>query len=141
MGEDYRPFRLLGGRNRFGVPARAIVLQCIVVIALVATTSFERLILYIESLLILSSTLAVFAVIWLRIKKPNQARPFRVPGYPLTPLLYITVSGYMLWILTRQHPVESTWGLATLAVGALIYFLSKSQPKDPASSRQKQNRN
>lgn len=125
MGEDYRPMRPLSIRNRHGVPARAILLQGAVVTLLVATTSFERLILYIESLLILSSMVTVAAVIWMRIKKPDTPRPFRVPGYPFTPLLYIAVSLYMLWFLTAKHPVESAWGLATLVVGWLVYTGSR----------------
>lgn len=126
MGEDYRPFRALSKVNRFGVPARAILLQGAVVIVLVASVTFEQLILYIESLLILSSLATVAAVVWLRIRKPELPRPFRVPGYPLTPLLFIVVSVYMLWVLTRNHPLESAWGLATLILGWFFYAASKS---------------
>ena len=67
----------------------------------------------------------VAAVIWMRIKKPDTPRPFRVPGYPFTPLLYIAVSLYMLWFLTARHPVESASGLATLVVGWLVYTGSR----------------
>ena len=123
MGEDHRLFRLLGKRNQHQIPARAILLQGTVVLVLVATTTFEPLLLYIESLLILSSLVTVAAVVWLRFKRPDAERPFRVPGYPLTPLLYMAASIWMLWFLTAKHPVESAWGLATLIVGALIYFV------------------
>ena len=125
MGEDYPLFRKLSARNRHGVPARAIVLQGAVVILLVATTRFEQLIRYIESLLILSSMATVAAVIWMRIRRPDLPRPFRVPCYPVTPLLYIAVSLYMLWFLTAMHPIESAWGLVTLLVGGTIYFASR----------------
>jgi APA family basic amino acid/polyamine antiporter len=131
MGEDHRLFRLLSKRNRHQIPARAILLQGAIVTALVATTTFKQLLLYIESLLILSSMVTVAAVFWLRFKRPDAERPFRVPLYPLTPILYIAASLWMLWFLTARHPVESAWGLATLVLGWLVYLGSKwkSQPK------------
>jgi len=127
MGEDYPIFRKLSERNRHGVPARAIILQGAIVILLVATTGFEQLIRYIESLLILSSMATVGAVIWMRIRQPGLPRPFRVPGYPLTPLLYIAVSLYMLWFLTAMHPAESAWGLITLVAGWILYLVSRKK--------------
>lgn len=33
----------------------------------------------------------------LRIRDPLQPRPFRVPGYPVTPLIFCTTAGFMLW--------------------------------------------
>ena len=129
MGEDHRLFRTLSKRNRHQIPARAILLQGTVVAALVATTTFKQLLLYIESLLILSSMVTVAAVIWLRIKKPDADRPFRVPGYPVTPILYIAASLWMLYFLTAKHPEESAWGLATLVLGWLVYLVSKWRSK------------
>ncbi len=130
MGEDHRIFRILSKRNRHSVPARALLLQSSVVTLLVATTTFRQLLLYIESLLILSSMVTVAAVIWLRIKKPGIARPFRVPGYPLVPLLYIVASLWMLWVLTAQHPMESALGLATLALGWVLHFVAGTRASD-----------
>jgi amino acid transporter len=51
-------------------------------------------------------SLAVAAVIVLRFKEPNLARPYRVPGYPVTPVLFLAISAWYLINLlsTRLGP-------------------------------------
>ncbi|MCB1090040.1 MAG: APC family permease [Verrucomicrobiae bacterium] len=123
MGEDYRLFTWMGRRNRFGVPAWAILIQGVIVMILVFSARLEQLIQYIQAILTLSSLLTVLAVIWLRFRLPRAPRPYRAWGYPFTPVLFAAVSVYVLYFQIREKPVEAAWGLATLAVGLIIYLL------------------
>jgi basic amino acid/polyamine antiporter, APA family len=124
MGEDYRVFRWMSRRNRFGVPVWAVLFQSAVVLALVATAELEQLIQYIQAILTLSSLLTVLAVIWLRVRVPGAPRPYRAWGYPVTPLVFAAMSVYVLYFQIRERPVESAWGLVTLVAGGMIYLVS-----------------
>lgn len=123
MGQDHRLLRLMDRTNTLGSPWLAVLAITVTVLCLMLSGTFEQLLLYIESLLLACSWLCVLAVPWLRRRRPGVARPFRVPWYPLPPLLFLAAVGWMLVALTLRHPVETAWGAVTLVVGALIYFL------------------
>lgn len=125
MGEDYRLFRFLAVRNRQGAPHLAILAQALVVILLIWFALFEQIILYIQAILTLSSLLVVGAVIYLRIRQPGAPRPYRTWGYPVTPLLFLAVSVYMLVVLIRMRPLETAWGGGTLLVGVAVYAIAR----------------
>lgn len=124
IGEDHQLFAALTEKNQSGVPARAILTQTALVLAMI-TTSFDQLINYVQTTLILSSLLTVSAVIWLRVTKPDAERPYQTWGYPVTPLLFIAMSIYMLWFLLLNRPSEVLWGAGTIGVGSLIYLIAK----------------
>ncbi|HEY0710040.1 MAG TPA: amino acid permease, partial [Polyangia bacterium] len=58
-------------------------------------------------------------VIALRVREPHRHRPFRVPGYPVTPLLAI---GFCLWLMLGLPSMNWVRFGAWLAVGLAIYF-------------------
>lgn len=87
---------------------------------------------YVEALLLVSSLLAVTSVIWLRWRRPEVVRPFKVPLYPLPPLLFAVATSYMLIFLVQQRPQELMWGAVTLLAGWLIYLLVRAGKTDGA---------
>src|SRR5213078_1618240 len=68
MGEDHWLLRLLGRKNKHGVPTNAIVLQLLVVNLLLLTRSFEDVVRYTQFSLLICSLLAVLGVVVLRFK-------------------------------------------------------------------------
>jgi APA family basic amino acid/polyamine antiporter len=60
-------------------------------------------------------------------------RPFRAWGYPLTPLLFLAVSVWMMYWAFQGRPVESTLSLLTVLVGGVIFALSLSRRGVPRS--------
>lgn len=126
MGEDLAVFRWAAPRERGAVPVRALLAQSLLVGTLIVTSSFDPVLNYIQFSLTLSSMLAVAGLFVLRWREPALARPFRVPLYPLTPLVFLAVSGWMLaFMLLDEHKrAPSLIGLATVAAGLVIYFLS-----------------
>lgn len=124
MGEDFPALRWFAQRdNAAGVPRVALVFQLAVVTALLLTATFQVVLVYIQFGLILSSFLTVLGVVVLRWREPDLPRPYRVWGYPLTPLLFLTISGYMLFYVAKSQPWETLAGLGTLGLGLLVYFL------------------
>ena len=126
MGEDLRALSWLGRRNPHGVPVNAILTQFAIVIVLLLTATFETAVNYVQFSLTLCSTLTVLGVFVLRWKRPDLPRPYRAWGYPITPLVFLAISLWMLEHLLADSSTRrpSLWGLATMALGLIVYFLS-----------------
>jgi len=77
------------------------------------------------------------AIIVLRRRRPLEPRPYRVPGYPLVPLLFALV---MVWIVVsalRSAPRESIATLVLIALGLPLYPLfrrRRARPLPPLTS-------
>jgi APA family basic amino acid/polyamine antiporter len=68
----------------------------------------------------------VLGVFVLRWKRPELERPYRGWGYPVTPAIFLAISGWMLWHLLAEQStrIPSLLGLGTAALGLVIYFFS-----------------
>lgn len=124
MGADLAALRWLAVKQRGAVPTVALLVQLLLVGVLIVTSTFEKVLVYVQFGLTLFSLLTVIGLIVLRVRQPELPRPFRVPVYPLPPLIFLAISGWMLWNIFAARPGESLAGLATLGAGLLIYFLS-----------------
>jgi APA family basic amino acid/polyamine antiporter len=136
IGRDHARFQTLGKLNKNGVPALAVILQAAIVLLLVASATFEQLINYVQALLTISSLMVVIGLVVLRLRRPDLHRPYRAWGYPLTPIIFGSLSLYVLWFQIQQKTVEFLYGLGTLGLGVLIYFLfvrPSSVTKEPNS--------
>jgi APA family basic amino acid/polyamine antiporter len=132
MGEDLRALNWLAKRNAHGVPTIAIMTQFAIVIVLLLTTTFQKAVNLVQFSLTLSSTLAVLGVFVLRWRQPDLPRPYRTWGYPITPLIFLTISTWMLehMLADPETRAPSLRGLALMALGLIVYFLS---PKTAAA--------
>jgi APA family basic amino acid/polyamine antiporter len=59
----------------------------------------------------------------LRRKEPDAPRPFRVPGYPLTPALFIAASMGIVLNAVVTTPARALVGLTIVATGVPAYFV------------------
>ncbi|MGD8729502.1 MAG: amino acid permease, partial [Gemmatimonadota bacterium] len=78
----------------------------------------------------LFASLAVSCVIVLRIRRPDAERPFRAWAYPLSPLLFIGISVWMMFWAFRGRPLESTLAFLTVLVGGVIFAVSRRQASE-----------
>lgn len=122
IGRDHARFAFLSHTNRNGIPVWAVLLQTVVVIVLLCTSKFEQLINYVQALLTISSLLVVIGLVVLRFRSPDLPRPYRAWGYPVTPIIFAGVSFYVLWFQIQGKTTEFLYGLATLALGLVVYF-------------------
>jgi APA family basic amino acid/polyamine antiporter len=125
MGEDSLLLSPLARRSRNGVPVPALSLQIFVVTVLLLTQSFEAVLDFIQFSLTLCSFLAVLGVIVLRFTRPNLPRPYKVWAFPLTPLVFLGVTGFMMYYLVSERPLHSLASLGLMASGLLLFFLSR----------------
>jgi APA family basic amino acid/polyamine antiporter len=55
------------------------------------------------------------------VREPDLPRPYRTFGYPLTPLIYLGITGWTLVFVLVNRPVEGLFGLGVIASGLLLY--------------------
>jgi APA family basic amino acid/polyamine antiporter len=132
IGEDYpRTFGWLQVRTASGIPAAAVAAQSALTLLLLLTSTFEQILVYTQFALLACSFLAVLGVIVYRFTQPDRPRPFRVPLYPLTPLLFLAISAFAMIYTATVKPVEALWGALTLVAGLGIYRLVAPGRKSP----------
>lgn len=124
MARDGVFFRRMGQVNpRFGTPAFALLAAGIWSAILAASGTFEVLLQYVVFVGWLFYSLGGLAVFALRRSRPDAVRPFRVPGYPLTPIFFV-VSGLAIVVNTViQSPEKGVIGLGAAAAALPIYFV------------------
>lgn len=126
MGQDFKALAWLARTNAHGIPIVAILAQFAIVNVLLLTATFQAVVNYVQFSLTLCSAMTVLGVFVLRWRQPNLPRPYRTWGYPFTPIIFLAISAWMLWHLLadRTTRAPSLWGLATIALGLVIYFFS-----------------
>ncbi|MFL2478759.1 MAG: APC family permease [Verrucomicrobiales bacterium] len=126
IGQDYGKLRFFAKTNKSKIPVNAVLFQSCIAFVMLLSVDPEQIIVYLEFVLNLSLSAAVAGVIWLRIKKPDMDRPYRCLGYPLTPILFLCMAVYVEWRLIETRPMESLWGLGTVIIGIIFYFLVRN---------------
>jgi APA family basic amino acid/polyamine antiporter len=130
MAEEHPPLRPLAERTPTGSPRRAVLLQGALALLFVFTDSFEGILTYAGFTLNLFLVLAVVGVVVLRRREPSLPRPYRVWGYPWTPLFFAAFSIWSLLVVVRDRPMEAVGGVVTLGVAALLTWLVAAVPTD-----------
>lgn len=108
---------------RFQTPAFAIAAQAVWSIVLLLSGTYETLMDYAMFALWVFYGLMVLGVILLRRSRPELPRPYRMWGYPVTPLLFLAVTLYFVGNTLISRPGPSLAGLGLIATGVPVYFL------------------
>lgn len=114
---------------RRGTPLAALFATSGVALALVALGAltrdgFSTMVDYLSPVYWGFMTLSGLALLRLRRLEPDAPRPFRVPFYPLLPLLFIGCSAYVLWASLVYVSTGALVGVAVLSAGALLLMAS-----------------
>jgi amino acid transporter len=126
--QDFPPFAGLGRwHSRAGTPARALVVQgsmalLLVLLGMLTRKGFETIVEYTAPVFWFFFLLTGIALFVLRRKDKAVVRPFRVPLYPLTPLLFCLTSAYLLYASLGHTGTGALIGVAVLAMGALLLW-------------------
>ncbi len=124
MGEDIPLFKFFSEKAKNGVPVKALLFQLLVAVTLLLTQTFEAVLDVIQFALTFSSFLTVLGVIVLRYRQPDLPRPYKAWGYPLTPVIFLAVTGFILTYLVREHPEHCFKSCCIMLVGLIIYAIS-----------------
>jgi len=132
MAKDRLFFAKAATLNRAKVPGWSLWVQGVWAAALVLPRTYNtatgqygnlygNLLDYVISAALIFYILTIAAVFRLRHKMPNVERSYRVPGYPVTPALYILGAAVVLVILFAYRPATTWPGLVIVLAGAVVY--------------------
>ena len=134
MAKDKLFFAKAGTLNAANVPGHSLWMQGAWAAALVLPRTFNtatgtygnlygNLLDYVISAALSFYILTIAAVFRLRAMRPDADRPYRVPGYPVIPALYILGASVVLVVLFAYRPATTWPGLVIVLVGGLIYAI------------------
>jgi APA family basic amino acid/polyamine antiporter len=128
MAKDGLFFRKLAEVHpRFGTPAWSVGANCVLGAAFAATGTFQALITYVVFVAWLFYGWGGAAVYVLRRRQPDAPRPFRVPGYPVTPFLFVLAAAALVVNTIAVEPRHAAFGLAVTASGVPVYWFWKGR--------------
>ena len=125
MADDGLFFRKLAEVHpEFRTPVYAVVTQSVWAVALILFWgTFEKVITYVTFTDWIFFTATACIVILFRFRRPSVERPYRTFGYPLTPLIFILISGWFVINTLIRQPDQAGAGLAFLALGYPVFLL------------------
>lgn len=126
MGEDLPALRPFAQRSRNGAPTFATLVQMVVASLMLFSQSFESVLEFTQFSLTFCSFLTVFGMVKLRYTRPDLPRPYRAWGFPLVPLVFLSVTLFMMYYLLQTRPLQSVAGLAVMLAGLLVYAVVSS---------------
>ena len=133
LGGDFRPLAFLGKWNgKKSAPVNSLLLQGLIATVLIifgafTRDGFESMVDFMAPLFwffFLCTGLSLFV---LRVKKPDVKRPFKVPLYPLTPILFVGFCAYMLYSSLSVTGVGSLVGVAVLLSGLIFLLFTRKR--------------
>ena len=116
---------------RYQTPGFAIVCAGIWTAVLVVTGSYETLYTYSILAAWIFYTMSVAAVMVLRRKMPDAARPYRMWAYPWTLWLFVAVSVWFMADAVVTQPMPSAMALVIVVTGALAYWMWRRLSRTP----------
>lgn len=105
-----------------GVPTFGLIIQGVWAAVLTTTGTYSNLLEYVVFAALLFYILTVAALFVLRKREPNKERPFKVPAYPLLPILYVLFAIVVMIGQICASPKYSGFGLLIILSGLPAYF-------------------
>jgi APA family basic amino acid/polyamine antiporter len=108
---------------RFGTPAVSIIAGTAWAMVLAASGTFEQLLTYVVFVGWIFYALGAACVVVLRRTRPDADRPFRAPGYPWTPLLFIVAAVALVGNTIATQPGRAAVGIGVVLLGLPVYYV------------------
>ena len=129
IGEDYDKLSFLSKINQNGVPFNAFIIQLVISLGFILSSTFEEVVLYTGIILIITTSITVCSLIYLRLKEPYLNRPYKVWGYPFTPFIFIILNSWILVYTVYLKPTESIIGICLMIFSLGLFFVLKREKK------------
>ena len=129
IGEDYDKLSFLSKINQNGVPFNAFIIQLVISLGFILSSTFEEVVLYTGIILIITTSITVCSLIYLRLKEPYLNRPYKVWGYPFIPFIFIILNSWILVYTVYLKPTESIIGICLMIFSLGLFFVLKREKK------------
>jgi APA family basic amino acid/polyamine antiporter len=120
MGRDGLLWRRAASVTARGTPAAAMLATTVVALALVATGTFQRLVAVVAFFLAANYVGCCLALVALRRREPDRARPFRAWGYPWSAALVLVGAAAFLVGTAAGDTINAAGAMALLVLGFLV---------------------
>lgn len=114
---------------KFATPANALIMQALLAVVYILSGSFNFLTDLLIFVLWIFFTLGVFGVFLMRRRGLSRRKNYRVPLYPVTPIIGIAGSLFILGSTVFAAPGRSLLGLGVTLLGLPIYYLLKKKTR------------
>jgi len=118
--------------GRRDAPVRAFVVQAAIALALIGLGTIEKagvqtMVEFTAPVFWFFFLLTGIALFVLRFRDPHRPRPFKVPGYPILPLVFVCTCGYLLHAsVTYAHSRSALhWGAYLMIAGAIAWLVAR----------------
>jgi APA family basic amino acid/polyamine antiporter len=133
MARDGVFFQRMGEINpRWNTPAFAIVASCIWAAVIAATGTFDELLTYVIFTGWGFYALGAASIFYYRRREPDTVRPFRTPGYPFTPLLFILAAATIVINTVWLNPRRALVGVGLVLLGAPVFWFWRARNRSSA---------
>jgi len=132
MGEDLPLLNFLSHTNKSHVPYVAVITQSLITVVLIITAKFDEVLTFVAFSLNIFTFLTVCSLFILR-KKEKFRTGYKTWGYPVTPVIFLALSGFTLYFVFVGKPRESIFGLLNLVAGALVWIIGNYMQKKKES--------
>src|SRR6266513_394139 len=124
------PRWLAGVHPRFLTPVPSLAVQGVISIALTLIStepsskdSYNRLFTYVVLAEFVFYAMSCGAVIRLRRTAPDLPRPYKTWGYPVTPVVFILFSLWLVFNTAREQPADAAMSAVLILAGLPLYFV------------------
>jgi amino acid transporter len=130
VGRDFGPFRFIGRWHAARqAPVNALVAQAVIALLLIGVGAltrrgFETMVEYTAPVFWTFILLTGLALFVLRRQEPDRLRPFRVPFYPATPIVFVATCAYLLYSSLAYTGFGALLGVAVVAAGAVVLLVT-----------------
>ncbi len=137
LGRDWSVFSFLGRWDRdAGTPTTGLMVQGGIALLLIGIGAYTRkgletMVDYTNPVFYFFFTLVGASLIVLRVRDPGTPRPYKVPLYPVTPLIFCLVAAYLLWSSLDYARLGSLLGAAVLAAGVPVLLWARTRGQNP----------
>ncbi|MBC7898978.1 MAG: amino acid permease [Saprospiraceae bacterium] len=122
MAKDGLMFKQLGKLSVTHVPVSALIVQGVLASILALSGSFDTLTDYVVFGSWIFYALVTSSIFLFRRKYPDAIRPYRAWGYPVVPVVFLLVAGWLLINTLVTSPQQSFTGLGLIILGLPVYY-------------------
>ncbi|HMV43463.1 MAG TPA: amino acid permease [Leptospiraceae bacterium] len=119
---------------KYASPYKALIFQCVYSSILILFNQLEDLLYFITCAILFLSSLTAFIPFVLK-KEYKNTSDYKIPLYPLPPLLYIIANAVLITILAYEQPMNAVKGIGITLLAIPVYYLFSHTFKKPVEGK------